>query len=79
MTVTFVRSPRPEDYDDAGAGDPLERLYKAWFACDGVYFNREHVKYLAAKTTPAFYTEHRSRVPYTPLYPTRYLFAGVKA
>jgi len=35
--------------------------------------------YLAAKTTPAFYTEHRSRVPYTPWYPTRYLFAGVKA
>ena len=60
------------------AGDPMERIYKAWFGCDGVYFDRKHVDYLTAKTTPQFYAENRSRVPYTPWYPTRYLFTGTK-
>jgi len=59
--------------------NPLERLYKAWFALDGVYFNRAHVDYLASKTTPYYYHEHQSRTPYTPWYPTHYLFVGTLA
>jgi len=57
----------------------MERVYKAWFGLDGVYFNREQVDYVAARTAPEYYSEARSRVPYTPWYPTRYLFAGRKA
>ena len=55
-----------------------ERVYKAWFGLDGVYFNRDQVDYVAARTAPEYYAEARSRVPYTPWYPTRYLFAGRK-
>ena len=44
----------------------------------GVYFNRDQVDYVAARTAPEYYAEARSRVPYTPWYPTRYLFAGRK-
>merc|ERR1712078_463897 len=54
------------------------RVYKAWFGLDGVYFNRDQVDYVAARTAPEYYAEARSRVPYTPWYPTRYLFAGRK-
>ena len=56
----------------------VERVYKAWFGLDGVYFNRDQVDYVAARTAPEYYAEARSRVPYTPWYPTRYLFAGRK-
>ena len=51
----------------------MERVYKAWFGLDGVYFNREQVDYVAARTAPEYYSEARSRVPYTPWYPTRCL------
>ena len=56
----------------------VERVYKAWFGLDGVYFNRDQVDYVAARTAPEYYAEARSRVPYPPWYPTRYLFAGRK-
>ena len=58
--------------------DLLEKVYKNWFALDGVYFNREHVQTLASLTTPVFYSEKRSRVPYTPWYPTHYIYLGTK-
>ncbi|KAJ8603434.1 hypothetical protein CTAYLR_003964 [Chrysophaeum taylorii] len=58
--------------------DLLQLVYKKWFALDGVYFDRNHVKTLAEETTPFYYAERRSRVPYTPYYPTHYLFVGQK-
>jgi len=58
--------------------DVFERIYKKWFALDGVYFDRGHVALLAEKTTPVFYTESRSRVPYTPWFPTHYIYVGTK-
>jgi len=61
------------------ASSPLERLYRNWFSLDGVYFNRAHVDALATKTLPYYYHEHQSRTPYTPFYPTHYLFVGTLA
>lgn len=60
------------------ADDLAERLYKKWFSLDGVYFDRKHVDYLAEHTEPHFYTEGRSRTPYTPLYPSHYVYVGKK-
>lgn len=57
-------------------GDTLECLYKAWFKLDGVYFDRGHVQCLVDATQPFFYAEGRSRVPYTPYYPTHYVYVG---
>ena len=62
----------------ASEDDVFERIYKKWFALDGVYFDRGHVALLAEKTTPVFYTESRSRVPYTPWFPTHYIYVGTK-
>jgi betaine lipid synthase len=58
-----------------------QRLYKWWFAMDGVYFNREHVDWLKAQKSlsTVWYSEEESRVPYTPYYPTHYLYVGEKA
>ena len=58
-----------------------QRLYKWWFAMDGVYFNREHVNWLKAQKSLStiWYSEEESRVPYTPYYPTHYLYVGEKA
>lgn len=56
--------------------DLLEKIYKKWFSLDGVYFDRNHVNQLADSTTPYFYIEARSRVPYTPYYPTHYVYVG---
>ena len=58
-----------------------QRLYKWWFAMDGVYFNRGHVDWLRAQKSlsTVWYSEEESRVPYTPYYPTHYLYVGEKA
>lgn len=58
-----------------------QRLYKWWFAMDGVYFNRGHVDWLRAQKSlsTVWYSEEESRVPYTPYYPTHYLYVGHKA
>ena len=58
-----------------------QKLYKWWFAMDGVYFNREHVDWLRAQRSLStiWYSEEESRVPYTPYYPTHYLYVGEKA
>lgn len=58
--------------------DCCETLLRNWFAMDGVYFNRAHVHSLVQITKPYFYSEHRSRVPYTPFYPTHYIYVGAK-
>ena len=44
-----------------------QKLYKWWFAMDGVYFNREHVDWLRAQKSLStiWYSEEESRVPYT--------------
>ena len=70
----FIDFTQRFDHEDA----LLEKVYKNWFALDGVYFNREHVQTLASLTTPVFYSEKRSRVPYTPWYPTHYIYLGTK-
>ena len=48
---------------------------------DGVYFNRGHVDWLRAQKSlsTVWYSEEESRVPYTPYYPTHYLYVGEKA
>eukprot|EP01135_Chromosphaera_perkinsii_P007556 Nk52_evm12s914 gene=Nk52_evmTU12s914 len=57
-----------------------QKFYKWWFAHDNVWLNEEH---------PSFFCDHpslkkvwlsydESRVPYTPFYPTRYMFSGTK-
>jgi hypothetical protein len=57
-----------------------QRLYKWWFAMDGVYFNRGHVDWLRAQKNLAtiWYSEEESRVPYTPYHPTHYLYCAEK-
>ena len=57
-----------------------QRLYKWWFAMDGVYFNRGHVDWLKAQKnlTTIWYSEEESRVPYTPYRPTHYLYCAEK-
>jgi len=58
-----------------------QRLYKWWFAMDGVYFNRKHVDWLRAQKSLStiWYSEDEDRVPYTPYTPTHYLYVGEKA
>jgi ubiquinone/menaquinone biosynthesis C-methylase UbiE len=57
-----------------------QRLYKWWFAMDGVYFNRAHADWLRSREDmeEVWYSEEESRVPYTPYYPTHYLYVGEK-
>lgn len=55
-----------------------QKLYKWWFAMDGVFFNRKHREWLTSQ--PGFktvwYGEDEGRVPYTPLNPTHYMYCG---
>ena len=52
-----------------------QRLYKWWFAHDGVYFNRAHVDFLESQKDleTVWYSEDEGRVPYTPFKPTHYM------
>eukprot|EP00939_MAST-03C_sp_MAST-3C-sp1_P000994 g994.t1 len=56
----------------------VQRFYRRWFQSDGVYFKREHVDWLKSETTQVWYYENSSRVPYTFLYPTHYVYVGRK-
>ena len=57
-----------------------QRLNQWWFAHDGVYLNDAQPQ--ALRNHPSLETlwfhEEDSRVPYTPLYATRYTFIGYK-
>lgn len=57
-----------------------QQLYQRYFAMDGVYFNEAHTQ--ALRTRPdlrtTWFHETEARVPYTPLWPTHYLWSGVK-
>jgi ubiquinone/menaquinone biosynthesis C-methylase UbiE len=57
-----------------------QKLYKWWFKMDGVYFNRGHVDWLESQTSleTVWYSEEEGRVPYTPYYPTHYLYVAEK-
>ena len=55
-----------------------QRFYRWWFSNDGVYFNRNHVEWLRKNLKQVWYYENSSRVPYTVLYPTHYVFVGRK-
>lgn len=57
-----------------------QRLYKWWFAMDGVFFNKEHRKWLLSNEDykTVYYAEEEGRVPYTPYRPTHYMFCGEK-
>lgn len=72
MVDFTVRSDRPEHW--------TQRLYKTWFANDGVFFNVEHTQ--ALRTHPLlrtfWFNEAESRVPYTPFRPTHYTWAAIK-
>jgi betaine lipid synthase len=65
---------------DGAAKQWKQKLYKAWFALDGVYFNRGHVDWLKSQPNleTVWYSEEESRVPYTPYYPTHYLYCAEK-
>lgn len=53
-------------------------VLRRWFALDAVFFDRTHVDWLESRLTTTFYHESAARVPYTPLYPTHYIFVGRK-
>jgi ubiquinone/menaquinone biosynthesis C-methylase UbiE len=57
-----------------------QRLYKWWFAHDGVYFNRAHVDFLESQKDleTVWYSEDEGRVPYTPFKPTHYMYCAEK-
>jgi len=57
-----------------------QRLYKWWFAHDGVYFNRAHVEFLEQQRDleTVWYSEDEGRVPYTPFKPTHYMYCAEK-
>ena len=57
-----------------------QRLYKWWFAHDGVYFNRAHVGFLEQQRDleTVWYSENEGRVPYTPFMPTHYMYCAEK-
>jgi betaine lipid synthase len=57
-----------------------QKLYKWWFANDGVFFNPEHRRALLDDTNfdTVWYSEEEGRVPYTPLHPTHYMYCGEK-
>lgn len=63
------------------APDSLEqRVNSAWFAMDGVYFSEKHTDALRgdAAFEQTWFHEFESRVPYHFLYPTSYMWCGVK-
>ena len=51
-----------------------------WFAHDGVYFDEAHTAWLKAhpELRTIWYHEAESRVPFTPLQATHYLWTGIK-
>lgn len=57
-----------------------QRLYKWWFAHDGVYFNRSHIEFLESQKDleTVWYSENEGRVPYTPFMPTHYMYCAEK-
>lgn len=55
-----------------------QRFYRWWFSNDGVYFSRDHVDWLKKRMKQVWYYENSSRVPYTVLYPSHYVFVGRK-
>ena len=57
-----------------------QKLYKWWFAMDGVFFNRKHREWLTSQPgfNTVWYGEDEGRVPYTPLNPTHYMYCGEK-
>ena len=63
---------------DGAAGTAEQGVLRRWFALDGVFFDRAHVDWLESRLTTTFYHESAARVPYTPLYPTHYIFVGRK-
>jgi len=69
--VDFTMRARREERMD-------QRFYRWWFSNDGVYFDRQHVDWLQANLKLVWYYENSSRVPYTCLYPSHYVFVGRK-
>jgi len=55
-----------------------QRFYKWWFAHDGVWLNSKQNLWLRENLKTEWYSEAESRLPYTPFYPTHYMFCGVK-
>lgn len=57
-----------------------QRLYKWWFAMDGVFFNKEHREWLLNQKgfKTVWMSEEEGRVPYTPYRPTHYMYCGEK-
>ena len=57
-----------------------QRLYKWWFAMDGVFFNKEHREWLSSRKDfkTVWYAEEEGSVPYTPYRPTHYMYCGEK-
>jgi len=83
---TMVRLTKPGgymgliDFTTKEAGGAWQALYKWWFANDGVFFNREQVKWLHSNNQleVVWYKEAEGRVPYTFLTPTHYTFCAKK-
>jgi S-adenosylmethionine:diacylglycerol 3-amino-3-carboxypropyl transferase/ubiquinone/menaquinone biosynthesis C-methylase UbiE len=69
------------DFTVTGAQTLTQKFYKWWFSNDGVFMNREHVDVLCnhAKLKTVYYKEEANRVPYTPLWPSSYVFHGRRA
>jgi len=57
-----------------------QKLNGWWFSNDGVYFNEQHTAWLKScpKLKTIWYTEAESRVPFTPLQATHYIWTGYK-
>jgi len=60
--------------------DWRERITAWWFGNNGVYFNHKHVDRIqeCKDLERIWYNESRSRTPYTFLWPTRYVYIGIK-
>jgi ubiquinone/menaquinone biosynthesis C-methylase UbiE len=59
-----------------------QSLNQWWFSHDGVYFNEEHTAWLKNQSVSGlktiWYQEAESRVPFTPLQATHYIWTGYK-
>lgn len=51
-----------------------QTLWPTWFAWDGVYLNRDHVRYLQKNFETVSYTEDTHRLPYLPLSQVPYYY-----
>ena len=75
-TLSLVDFTKREDSADS----LVQRFNAWWFSNDGVYLNNEHTRML--KNHPSlktvWYNESESRVPYTPIYATHYIWTGEK-